>query len=114
MCISTCSSTQAYNSTTKRCDVVISSNITGNGSGNSVGSEVMTGDLRFIPFPYVIVGVLVLGFVFVLNFSSKVLVVPMVIGLGGVLVMLCAYTSFIVYLASKLSVIISSTNSSSK
>ena len=108
MCISSCSSTQAYNSFTKQCDVVISSNITGNGAGNSFTNEVTAGDLKFIPFPYVIVGILVVGFVFVLSYSSKVLVVPMVIGLVGVLVMLCAYTSFIVYAVSKLSMIISS------
>ena len=108
MCISTCSSTQAYNINTKQCDLVISSNITGNGSGNSVSSEVSSKvDLRFIPFPYMIVAILGLAFIFVLNFSTKVLVIPMAIGSIGFFVMLCAYTSLIVCIISKLSPITS-------
>ncbi len=49
-----------------------------------------------------ILSILALALIMILNVSSKLLVVPLVIGSFGIFTMMCAYTSLIVYLLAKL------------
>lgn len=53
-----------------------------------------------------IVSILVVVFILVLNFSSNVLVIPMAIGLIGGFVMLCAYTTVVVYVVGRFNIIV--------
>jgi len=58
--------------------------------------------MRYIPFPYMIVSILVFMFILVLYCSNGVLIIPLSKSSFGILVMLCSITTLIVFILSKI------------
>ena len=64
MCISECSATQAYNSTSKKCDLAIQSSISESDTSSSKFK------INYVPFPFLIIVAICWVFITIVYFTG--------------------------------------------
>lgn len=90
MCRSSCGSGRAYNTSTKSCDVVIADNETTTTTTEANSSTII--DLKFVPLPYLIGGVVLTIVVIALHFTHHISIMGTMFGFVLVLLQLSAVT----------------------
>lgn len=95
LCLSSCSSSQIYNSINKTCDTIVNET-TSTSAIASVLSQNTNTSLNYIPMPFLIVYFVIAIIVFLMNHQKKLSLVPALFGTIGVVFSLACLTLIIV------------------